>query len=351
MSILFLDLETRSTVDLRKHGVRRYAASKDTDILLAAWSLDFGPIQQWDRFADEHHPYKLRALLENPAVRKSAFNAPFEMNLLRGVWGVPIDPRQWQCTKAWAYSRAFTGTLAQVGAAMGLPTELLKQEGGSKLIQRFSLPRRPSRANPRLFWEPQDDEEKWQQFKEYNRQDVVAEMAIARKLWPHPWSPGEHERFCWDFQVNERGLPIDTRFARNAISVARNATDRALDRIADITGLDNPNSRDQVLAWVQDNGVRVNDLTQETIERVLLDPFEDERVREVLTLRAAVSQAAVKKYNAVLDRQMNDRLQDTLQVWGAGRTGRWSGQGFQLQNLKRPPHGIDPTAIPDLIES
>lgn len=62
----------------------------------------------------------------------------------------------------------------------------------------------------------------------------------------------------------------------------------------------------------------------------------DPVLRKALQLRAEYSQAAVKKYNSIQSAQRDGRVYDTLQAWGAGRTGRWSGRTLQPQNMKRP---------------
>lgn len=72
-------------------------------------------------------------------------------------------------------------------------------------------------------------------------------------------------------------------------------------------------------------------------------------LRTVLQLRRAVSQSAVAKYRAILDRQHEGRVGDTLIFCGASRTGRWGGRGLQPQNLKRPPPDIDPVLIAEQI--
>jgi len=75
----------------------------------------------------------------------------------------------------------------------------------------------------------------------------------------------------------------------------------------------------------------------------------DPLAREVIRLRLAVSQAATKKYAGLLLRQIDGRMNDTLQVWGAGRTGRWGGRALQPQNLKRPPRWLDPHTVADAV--
>ena len=75
-----------------------------------------------------------------------------------------------------------------------------------------------------------------------------------------------------------------------------------------------------------------------TIERQLakgeyeLSPL----IRRALELRLGGAQAAVKKIDALLARAGDDdRVRGAFRYHGAG-TGRWAGEGFQPQNLKRP---------------
>ena len=59
-------------------------------------------------------------------------------------------------------------------------------------------------------------------------------------------------------------------------------------------------------------------------------------VRRVLELRAGGAQAATKKIDALLARAgADDRIRGAFRYHGAS-TGRWAGEGFQPQNLKRP---------------
>jgi DNA polymerase len=210
------------------------------------------------------------------------------------------------------------------------------------LITRFCKPRKPSKKNPKRYFEPEDDREKWEEFIHYNRRDVVAEAAVARKLSPYPWTQDEHSLWLWDRVVNLRGLPMDIQVAQEADLLVEKYTRELLDRIILKTGwgVENPNSRDQVLSWLQsEGGVNIPDLSRKTLETWVQRDDVSPLAKEVMHLRLSVSQSATKKYAALLQKQCAGRLQDTLQPWGAGRTGRWAGRGFQLQNLKRPPKG------------
>lgn len=179
---IHLDFETRCLLDLRKVGLVRYTQDPSFRVLLtgvAVWDGDVACV--------EGLAAPLPDMAEDSTVIFHAFNAPFEQAVLR-AYGIEIPAERWRCTMARAYSMGFFGGLAQVGAQVGIPIEQQKRTEGSRLIRKFCTPRsRPSKANPEPFWEPQDAPEDWARFRDYCRQDVVAERAIERLL--DTWDP------------------------------------------------------------------------------------------------------------------------------------------------------------------
>jgi DNA polymerase len=72
------------------------------------------------------------------------------------------------------------------------------------------------------------------------------------------------------------------------------------------------------------------------VEELLEDAELPAKARRVLELRQDGGQAAVKKIGTVLQRAGADnRARGTL-IFHKASTGRWAGEGFQPQNLKRP---------------
>jgi DNA polymerase len=86
MSVLSLDFETRSRLNLKKVGAWRYAADESTDVLCAAYALDDGPVMVWlpdDVFV----PPEIVEAAANPEWVISAFNAGFERSIIAHVMG------------------------------------------------------------------------------------------------------------------------------------------------------------------------------------------------------------------------------------------------------------------------
>lgn len=78
MTEIHFDIETKSSVDLAKQGLYKYAESPDFDVLLLSYAVDNGKVQAIDLANGEVIPAFLIDALTNPNVRKIAHNASFE---------------------------------------------------------------------------------------------------------------------------------------------------------------------------------------------------------------------------------------------------------------------------------
>lgn len=109
-----------------------------------------------------------------------------------------MPPEQWRCTAVHAATLGLPGNLAGAGAALGLPQDKQKDAAGKRLIDYFCKPCRPTKANGgRTRNLPEHAPEKWEQFVEYNRQDVVAEAAIKARLAVYKSRPQSSSCGTW----------------------------------------------------------------------------------------------------------------------------------------------------------
>lgn len=348
MRTLSIDIETYSPTDLMKAGVYRYSEDPDFDILLFAYAYDDGPVQVAD-LSTYVLPVELVRDILDPNVLKSAFNAQFERvclsryildthrayyeHLLKGFTGPFLPPEQWRCTMVHSRYLALPGDLD--GTAKALQLTEGKDTAGKALIRYFSKPCKPTKKNGGATRNTaRSDPEKWAQFVEYNRQDVVVERAISRKLerWPVP----EAEWRLWylDQRINDRGVAVDPVLVEQAIAMDTEHSSDVRDRMAEVTGLDNPNSVAQLKTWLADNGTEADSLAKDAVAGLMDDADGD--VREALELRQALSRTSVKKYEAMAAGACRDgRVRGLLAFYGASRTGRWAGRLVQVQNLPR----------------
>ena len=186
MRVMNVDIETYSSADIKESGVYAYAAAPDFEILLVGYKLDNGPVvvvDLTDPLYDQEDCRGFWDALVDPDVIKTAYNANFERTCLAAWMEKPMPPEQWRCTAVHAATLGLPGNLAGVGAALGLPRDKQKDAAGKRLIDYFCKPCKPTKVNGgRTRNLPEHAPEKWEQFVEYNRQDVVAEGAIRDRL-------------------------------------------------------------------------------------------------------------------------------------------------------------------------
>lgn len=329
MKHLHIDIETRCSVDITKAGHHAYTEAPDFEILMVAYALDEDPVEIVD-LTREEMPESLVHMLEDSSITKAAHNAAFERNAFK-AYGIDIPAEEWYCTAVHAHASGFPGSLAGVSGAMALGDKA-KDAAGRALIRLFSVPKKDG-----TFVQPEEEPERWEEFLEYCKQDVVAEREVAKRLQLFPMDRIDVQHmYALDQKINDKGVLIDKDLAESAAALASEAKEKAVARMAEITGLDNPNSVAQLKKWLKDEkGITAKSLNKESVKTLLKDSSDPE-VREVLTLRGSTSLSSVSKYTAAVNRTTADgRVKGTLQFHGAGRTGRWAGRGIQVQNLPR----------------
>jgi len=342
MSRLSVDIETYSSVDLSKSGLYKYVQAPDFRVLLFAYSLDGQPVQVVDLAQGEQIPQHIVAALFDPRVEKRAWNAAFEWYSLGKHFGLPHDQllawlNQWKCSMIHSYYCGYPGSLAAACEAIGLPQDKKKMAIGSALIRTFCVPQTPTKSNGyRTRTLPHHEPEKWRLFKEYNAKDVEAEMAIAEKLDAFPVPEQEWQLWRLDIRINERGVECDRQMVESAIRILNTETEALITEAVRLTGVENPNSRDQLLAWLQEEtGEELTDLRKNTVAK-MVERIEPGKVRRVLEIRQELSKSSTKKYAAMLETICDDgRIRGLFQFYGANRTGRWAGRLVQVQNLPR----------------
>jgi DNA polymerase len=335
MQILSVDIETFSSVDIKKAGAYKYAQSPDFEILLFAYSWDGGPVQIVDLAQGEHMPREVVVALADPSVIKHAYNAAFEWYCLNRFYLSPVE--QWRCTQVHGLYCGYTAGLGAVGEALGIPQDKRKLGTGGALIRTFCIPQKPTRTNGmRTRTLPHHEPEKWDLFKQYCVGDVVAEMEIQRRLSAFPVPEQEWRLWHLDQQINARGLACDLQMVDGALSVDERVTADLRAEAVALTGLDNPKSVQQLSKWLEEEtGEEVTDLRKNTVSK-MLDGMDEGRARRVLEIRQELSKTSTKKYVAMrVAACEDDRIRGLFQFYGANRSGRWGGRIVQPQNLPR----------------
>ena len=352
------DFETYCDVSVVDVGQDVYSKHPSCEPLMLAYAPNDDAVMQWVPAEGEEMPSDLEEMLFDPYAIKFAWNKPFEYAIWKNTLGIEIPHKLWRDPMVIALTCSFPGGLGRVGKILGLPENLQKDKHGKALIRMFSMPNKPTKKRPqrRIMWWHEPEE--WNHYKSYNRDDVRSERAIYKKLRPYNLPKEEWELWFIDQEINEAGIPINMAMVDNAQRIYEYVLADRLQQMAEITGLENPNSNQQILPWLQDRGYPFEDIKKGHIQRAydkvdaLLesgeldeDPDREEQVQlhRVLELRMEAARSAPKKYAALqtaADRK-DQVIRNSFQFAGAQRTWRWAGRVYQPQNLAKPPKYLE----------
>ena len=323
--IYSIDFETRSKANLPDVGLDIYANDPTTEVLCIA----FGTAPENVQVFKPDRGFGLLRILNH--VRNGgkiqAWNAMFEY----AIWNCVCVPKYgWpalkleQCidTMAVAAANNIPQSLDDAGAFMDAKYQ--KDPIGKRLIQKLCKPNSKGGFN--------DDPELMAQLFDYCAQDVRTEMALGAVLRPLE----DVEQAVWTLtqRINTRGVPVDPRELQNAVMAVNRAQDTIDRECLELTGC-KPSERAKLLAWLNEQGAGLDDLTAETVSKMLQCSIHT-RVKKALELRQDGSQTSVAKYAKMLEVQREGRIRNTLVYHGAS-TGRWASRGgLNLQNIARP---------------
>jgi len=349
VSILHLDIETYSEVDLKSVGLYKYAAHPTTEILVGCFALDDNPVHIWlpnasedeanllrphfpDRFIyTGQWPRNLVTFLDQPGCYLSAHNAQFERVVLSGPLGATagfkaIDPRKCRCTASKAAIAGIPRNLGDAAAALGTHP---KDETGR--INMLGMARPRSGAVKR--YTITDDTDRWVRLINYCIDDVEAERDLDNRL--PDLSDSETQVYWLDQIINDRGIGVDLEAIANVQTLISEYKAVLEKECRLLTGLQ-PTQTAKLADWIRANGYpALKDLQAASVVRALGDPACAGGARRALEIRTIHAMKAVAKYDSMVEAAHEGRLRGMMMYHGAG-TGRWSSLLVQLQNLYRP---------------
>jgi len=329
---LHIDFETRSTVDLKETGVDIYARHPDTTPWCMGWAFDDDEPHIWtpDAFGafDPIEHVSSGGLVY-------AHNAPFEL----AIWNHILVPRfgwpelkisQTRCTMAMAYAMALPGSLEKAAAAVGIQQQ--KDLKGHRLMMQMSKPQ--DIKNGKILW--WDEPEKLDQLFDYCKQDVRVERNLEKRLF----ELSEPEQKLWqiDYEINNRGIYVDTPAIKAAIAGVQSEADRLNREIRNVTGnfVGFTTEVARIKTYLQSRGLVIPGVAKaDVIDALALDTLPAD-CRSVLLLRQEAGKTSTAKLNRMISAASSDgRVKNTMQFHGAS-TGRWAGRRIQPHNLPRP---------------
>lgn len=338
MSILWLDIETRSRADLRVAGVYNYAASPSTEVICMAYAIDDAPIRLWrggvvpPRVAN--HKGQIRA-----------HNAAFERLVLRRALGLGYALEQFYCTAAQARANCAPGALDDLGRFAG--TNLRKDPRGSALIRKLSVPRPDGTFNkdPALLGE----------MGEYCKRDVHIMREASKAM--RQLSSEELRDYHTNERINDRGIGVDLPLCQAATAYSGEETAWINERVRQLTngqvmsvrsrsltewvaGMIAPDARALMERAKDDGGTRESmDKSARAALVAYAQDYPDDipaHVLEVIQCADDIWASSVAKFKRLNELANADsRVRGALVFAGGSATGRASSYGAQVHNFTR----------------
>lgn len=383
-----IDLETRSTCELRDHGGHLYAEHPTTRLLTVGWIVD-GETHVWLPGVSGPVPDALLKLHLDGVVVHTGPNIPpiptdrpwvghncfgFDEPVWERMAPPERQPPKWIDSMCLARAAGLPGGLNQIGVRLW--GEGKHKEGSNEL-------KKAMRAKGLADCDPENVPlgstvlvARYMVQDLRLTADLMDELEASLVMTPHELSVLAAHR-----NVNRRGVRIDTGLVTALFRLANEAVEDCVQRIADLTRAEDgtpffPDAeslrkRTRVLAWVKDKGVDFGDsLRREVVSQFVeaaekgMEAEEDRNpsetnldtdgddcdpigntanlrpVVEVLQLRQAALRITGAKLTAAGNRVDARGIARALfEYWGA-HTGRWAGRGIQVQNLPRPKEGV-----------
>ena len=347
MTILWVDFETRSRVDLGAKGVYNYAQDMSTEVLCMSYAFDDEPVETWVPFSTDTHehveknPFPERVARHTGQIR--AHNAAFERLIFWYVLQINFKLEQFYCTAAQARSNCGPGSLEDVGRFAG--ASMKKDHRGAQLIRLLSVPQADGKFR--------NDPDLMAEMVAYCETDVKAMRAVSKAM--RDMSADELADYHVNERINDRGLLVDVPLCQAAIKYASDELadiERTVREVTDgaITSVRSPKMRQWVLERVGpeakklmrsfkdgeekysiDKTVRANLLAMENPDEVPPD------VAEVIQCADDLWSSSVAKFSrlASLADEEDHRVRGAFVFAGGSATGRASSYGAQVHNLPR----------------
>lgn len=329
-------LKGASTKGLSTVGTARYVEHPDAEVLSMAYDLKNGQGKKlWTPDMppplDLFHHVKQDGLIE-------AWNSNFEYWVWNKICVTKYEfpkLKAFQLRDAMAKARAFglPGKLDAAGEVLNILAK--KDKNGKRLLDKFSIPRKPTKTDFRHRIKPTDidAQEDALALYAYNIRDIEAEAEIS-SLVPD-LNDVELEFWLCDQDINYRGVQVDKKSIENCIKIIEQAHAKYNNDLLRLTnGFVRYASEIQKLTkWLHGQEVFTESLDAESLDRLLKLDSLPPHVRKVLEIRSLIGSAAVKKVYSMLNQMTEEERLHGLFIYHSARTGRAAGAGPQPQNL------------------
>jgi len=344
----FVDFETFSLLNLPEVGLDRYAKDPSTGVMMLGHARGDEEVSIWLPHLNPKIPNEIIEDLADPNVIFISWNVQFERAIFKHVLKLDIPISRFRDPIVLAHNISLPGKLASVATILKMKEQ--KDERGEELIQMFCNP--VSKGGdmtlfgiaPPLFRDHNSHPREFAEMVEYCKQDVRAERDLWYRLLKVAFPERDWQGWFIDQKINEFGMPANRSRAEKMLRIADKFVNAQKTRLRELTGLENPNSDDQIKGWLSTRGYSWNSVNAKYVQAELDNPESTltPEAREVLLIRKDARKSSYKKLQTFLNTLADDdRLRYQFRYMGAPRTGRWAGgsedegKSFQAQNMAR----------------
>lgn len=245
----------------------------------------------------------------------------------------PIDLRQLRCSMAKARAHALPGALGDVGQVLNIAHQ--KDKEGTRLLNLFSIPRKPTAKDPRRRIRPEEDPVDGPKLYAYNERDIVAESEVSVLCPDLP--PYELKYWLADQAINYRGVGVDLDSVNACIDILHQAQRKYDAELFELTGgqVAGGSKVQQLKAWLAECGVYMDSLDSDAIEEELPKLEPGCPAHRALEIRQLVGSASVKKIYSMSRMATSSRRLCDMFIYHGPRTGRDAHQDVQPGNLPK----------------
>lgn len=318
-------------------GTAAYAAHPSTEVIMVWYDLLNGQgRRRWEPGTPP--PSDLLDHVARGGLLE-AHNSFFELNIwnrvcVRRYGWPPIRLEQLRCSAAKSQAWGLPGSLEAIGDVLNIADK--KHTDGRRLIQKFSVPRNPSKARPETRTFLADDPADADRFREYGEGDVIAEHQISALVPDLP--PEELDFWLATQRCNWRGVQVDIETVNAGARILGDALNKYGAEMRSLTGgvVEQSSQLERLKGWLGGHGVVIRSFDEKAgeVAAALADPKTPAAARRALEIRQLTGSASVKKLYA-LQRHTVDGRAHGMFVYHRARTGRDGGADIQPQNLPK----------------
>ena len=370
--VVHIDLETQSVASLKKVGGSAYLRDSTTrlmclvakhDNLVLVWAprsrlpgrgLTLAPGALWPEgiarstegimfCQGEEPPAELLEWIAKGYTFVAHNATGFDAEAYELLVGGP-QPAAWYDTMYAAKARGLPGGLDTLGK---LFLGVGKDAPGAKVLKLMYTAK--EKGGEIIY--PIGTPPAWQLLLRYNVMDVL----LLERVFTRTLGTAEPDVLNTHTAINNRGVYVDSLWLDTllvlwdeAIEYAQNEIERLTEGTLKSTDL---RSGPKMKAWLASQGVKIDSLKKEEVERLYEFPEEyfeggdyTERhllVSEVLKLRQTVARVGKAKLERIRQRVDTDGRVRGMFLYHGAHTGRWSGRGVQPHNFARGVAGLD----------